>query len=263
MARRREAGSFNYLYGPVSSWRLGSSLGIDPLSQPDKVCSFDCVYCQLRATGRLQVRRQTFVTPLQVIGELRRLPPVEIDYVTFSGRGEPCLAANLGSLIRAVKRVSDDRVAVITNSSLLFDEAVRADLCSADLVVAKLDACTEETFMKINRPAPGLDLETTVRSLRELRSECRGRLALQVMLIQQNLDEAEGIARLCAEIGPDQVQLNTPLRPCAVQPLPKTDLQEVRALFPEPVVSVYDATRREVSAVSGTDTLARRGKVAH
>lgn len=255
--------SFRYVYGPVPSWRLGRSLGIDPLSQIEKICTFDCVYCQIGATDRLQVDRETFVTPLQVIGELRRISSDNLDYITFSGRGEPCLSANLGSLIRAVRRLTDERIAVITNSSLLLDPAVRHDLCAADLVVAKLDACTEETFKKVNRPAPHIHLKTTVRSLQRLRSEYRGRLALQVMLLEQNASEAEGIAELCTEIGADEVQLNTPLRPCGVQPVSRARLQQAREYFSQPVIGAYDAPLREVRAVSGTDTLARRGKAVH
>jgi wyosine [tRNA(Phe)-imidazoG37] synthetase (radical SAM superfamily) len=38
------------VYGPVPSWRLGRSLGVDPVSTPSKTCSFDCIYCQLGRT---------------------------------------------------------------------------------------------------------------------------------------------------------------------------------------------------------------------
>jgi wyosine [tRNA(Phe)-imidazoG37] synthetase (radical SAM superfamily) len=75
---------FKYIYGPVPSWRLESSLGIDLLSRPEKVCSFDCTYCQL---GRNNVRRTTrdlFVRTGDVMKEIESLPDVSIDYLTFS-----------------------------------------------------------------------------------------------------------------------------------------------------------------------------------
>ncbi len=42
------------IYGPVPSWRLGNSLGVDLVEVPDdysKICSFDCLYCQLGQDG--------------------------------------------------------------------------------------------------------------------------------------------------------------------------------------------------------------------
>jgi wyosine [tRNA(Phe)-imidazoG37] synthetase (radical SAM superfamily) len=256
-------GGFKYIYGPVSSWRLGRSLGVDPLSKEEKVCSFDCTYCQIGETNQLQVERDVFVTPLQIIGELLRLPDVAIDYITFSGRGEPTLAANLASLIRAVREVRDEKVAVITNSSLMSREEVRADLMGVDLVVAKLDASTEECFQRVNRPAEGLHLEDVVKGLKEFRSSYSGKLALQIMFQPENRNEAEGIAGLSREIEPDEVQLNTPLRPCAVVPLSPEEMEKIGRLFSGSVISVYEAEMVQVRSVSGTDTLTRRGKVAH
>jgi wyosine [tRNA(Phe)-imidazoG37] synthetase (radical SAM superfamily) len=258
---------YQYVYGPVPSWRLGRSLGIDPISRPEKVCSFDCVYCQIGATDRLQTVRESFVTQLQIVCELRKLPRVDLDYVTFSGRGEPALARNLGGLIRAVKMVRSDPVAVITNSSLLADQAVRVDLGEADLVVAKLDACTEEMFRHVNRPAAGISLEKVVKGLAAFSAAHPGTLALQVMLFADNLHEAEGIAALAREIAPSEVQINTPLRLCPqntwMRPLDPDQLQQAAGLFSGKVRSVYQAKKKAVHTVSGTDTLARRGKTLH
>jgi len=53
---------FQYVYGPVSSWRVGSFLGVDVLSQKEKICSYNCVYCQLGRTGTLAVERQIYVS---------------------------------------------------------------------------------------------------------------------------------------------------------------------------------------------------------
>jgi wyosine [tRNA(Phe)-imidazoG37] synthetase (radical SAM superfamily) len=254
---------FKYLYGPVPSWRLGRSLGVDPLTGKQKICSFNCIYCQIGETERLQAKRDVFVTPLQVIEELLRLPDITVDYITFSGRGEPTLAANLSSLIRAVKEMRDEKVAVITNASLLTCEEVRSDLRGTDLVVAKLDACTEESFQRINRPVEGIHLADVVKGLKEFRSSYQGKLALQIMLQPENRAEAEGIAKLSDEIEPDEVQLNTPLRPCAVQPLSPEEMEKIRPFFSSSVISVYEAEKVEVRSVSGTETLTRRGKVTN
>jgi len=127
---------FKYIYGPVPSWRLGSSLGIDPLSKDGKVCSFDCLYCQLGETKFLTDERKKFVPGEEVIGELDSLPTLKIDYITFSGMGEPTLASNLGQMIKAIKKIRKEKIAVLTNSSLMHREDVQKDLFCADFVVA-------------------------------------------------------------------------------------------------------------------------------
>ena len=90
---------FKFIYGPVPSWRVGSSLGIDLLSQEDKICSYDCLYCQLGRTKILTATRQLYVPEDTILRELEMLPAdISIDYMTLSGRGEPTLAINLGDM---------------------------------------------------------------------------------------------------------------------------------------------------------------------
>ena len=76
------------IYGPVPSWRLGRSLGIDLLSTRGKTCSFDCIYCQLGKTVHPLVERKEFVTIPRLVSELERVRGIPADYATFSGVGE-------------------------------------------------------------------------------------------------------------------------------------------------------------------------------
>ncbi len=138
--------SFQYIFGPVYSWRLGNSLGIDPLSSPDKICNMDCIYCQLGKTAQLTHERKIYVPLEALMDEIRQIPLDLADYITFSGRGEPTLALNLGEMIRGVKAARPEKVAVITNSSLMHLQAVRDDLMAADFVLAKLDAGNQVIF---------------------------------------------------------------------------------------------------------------------
>ena len=80
-----------YLYGPVPSRRLGRSYGIDIV--PFKVCTLDCVYCQLGRTGQKTVERKDYVPIDAVLAELREALAggVDADYVTIAGSGEPTL----------------------------------------------------------------------------------------------------------------------------------------------------------------------------
>lgn len=253
---------FRFVYGPVPSWRLGASLGIDLLSREEKICSFDCVYCQLGRTDLLTIDRGLYVATEALLGEIAALPPeVQIDTVTFSGRGEPTLAENLGEAIAAVKRLRREPVAVLTNSSLIGREEVRADLERADLVVAKLDAPTAELLRAINRPAAGVAFEGILAGLIAFRHQYRGRLAIQIMFVPENREAADELARLACRIGADEVQVNTPLRPGGSRPLDRFEIQGIAKCFRDlPVRCVYEEPRKPVTPIRAGDTLRRRGK---
>lgn len=253
---------YRYIYGPVPSWRLGSSLGIDPISQKNKVCTFDCVYCQLGRTKSFSQKRKVFVPTAKITKELGSLPPVKIDYITFSGRGEPTLAGNLGRIIKAVRRARKEKIAVLTNSSLMDREDVGKDLSLADLVVCKLDASSQYVFKTVNVPMEGFNIETIIDAIKEFRNIYKGKLALQIMFIEDNRRYAGQIAGIAKYIGPDEVQLNTPLRTCGIRPLTKYEMETIKKSFnPLNVVSVYSAEKRYVKPISSSDTLRRRGKI--
>ncbi len=262
--------NFKYLYGPVSSWRLGSSLGIDILSADKKICSFDCVYCQLGETLIKTKERKVYIPTEKIIEEIKDLPPdLRIDYITFSGMGEPTLAANLGEAIKEIRALKKDKIAVITNSSFMWNKAVRDELALSDFVMAKLDAADEETFKKINRPVEGIKFEDVYRGIKAFRKEHDVKLAIQIMFFEMNKEEFKKIAKLAFDANPDEIQINTPLRPCAVKPLPKEEIADIRKYFDEfgkeinsktVVVSVYDAKHKKIEAISTEETLKRRGK---
>jgi len=253
--------NFQYIYGPVSSWRLGRSLGVDPLSGEDKICNFDCTYCQLGSGGEYRKERADFVPTAGIIDEINALPPVALDYITFSGRGEPTLAANLGEMISEVKKTRKEPVAVLTNSTLLHDKEVAKSLYQADLIAVKIDASDGELFEKINRPAEWVEFNEMIEGIKYFRHNYKGRLALQVMFLEENREKADEIARLAGDIDPDEVQLNTPLRPCAARPLSKDTMDKIEIAFKGlDVITVYNSTKKTVQPVSKKDTMRRRGK---
>ncbi len=200
------------VYGPVQSWRVGSSLGIDLLLL-NSICSFNCTYCQL---GFIQVRinqRRLFVPTERVAADLRASRWREAGIVTFSGNGEPTLAQNLGDCIRLVKDFTGLPTLVLTSGSLLHLDAVRRELSESDRVYVKLDAGTESAFQRINRPVPGVTLEGIVEGLSKFRAEYSGLLGIQSMFLKPNLEELDAMAAIIERIQPDEVQLNTPSRP--------------------------------------------------
>jgi wyosine [tRNA(Phe)-imidazoG37] synthetase (radical SAM superfamily) len=199
------------VYGPVNSWRVGRSLGVDVLCV-DSICSFRRVYCQL---GRINVHtagRRVYVPTRKVLEDLRASDWRGADIVTLSGSGEPTLAANLAEVVRGIKRLTAKPVLVLTNSAHLTNPQVRRDLREADRVFCKLDAADEETFRRISRPVEGVTLRSTVEGIRRLRQEYAGRLGVQLMLLPLNKHQAAEFAALLRELRPDEVQLNAPRR---------------------------------------------------
>ena len=250
------------IYGPVPSWRLGRSLGVDLLSTREKACSFDCIYCQLGRTINPQVERKQFVTTTQLAKELEAVRVISADYVTFSGTGEPTLASNLGEAIKLVKSILPLPVAILTNSFLMPREEVRHELTQANAVVAKVDAPDEQIFHQINRPVVGYSFDQILRSIEQFRKEFKGKLALQMMFIAKNKDYARQMAQIASQISPDEVQLNTPLRPCPIKPLTPEEMAIIEEEFAGlKAVNVYQAPKPEVVPLNLEETLRRRPKL--
>jgi len=208
---------FRYLFGPVFSRRLGRSLGVDLL--PYKTCSLDCVYCECGATTELTTQRAEFVPVDKVIAELDAYlgKNPELDYITFSGSGEPTLHAGIGRIISHLKSKHPRyRVAVLTNGTLFSRPEVRRDVLGADLLVPSLDGATSESFQAIDRPAAGVTVDKVIEGLVALRDVYRGTLVLETFIVPGvNDTNREMVAlRAAAErIRPDAIQLNRLDRP--------------------------------------------------
>jgi len=218
-----------YTYGPFQSRRLGLSLGVDILPK-QKICSFNCVYCEIGPTIH-------HVSPVKMI----KFPPSHnfrkelkdilkyfphLNSITFGYNGEPTLNENLLDFHKIVTTVRDELVwkneepliTIFTNSTTLILKEVRERIKQFDLVIAKLDAATERDYRRTNRPHPeSPDIETIIKSLSKLKLEMKhSKLAIQCLIynsyrndfISNNNDEniiklAEAIKR----INPNKVQI--------------------------------------------------------
>jgi wyosine [tRNA(Phe)-imidazoG37] synthetase (radical SAM superfamily) len=209
-----------YVFGPVPSRRLGQSLGIDTI--PLKTCNWNCVYCQLGRTQPLVNERKEYYPSGEILAEVRKAldahQPGEIDWVTFVGSGEPLLHAGTGYLIRQVKSMTDLPVAVITNGSLLYRPEVRQELVVANAVLPSLDAGTPGLYRRINRPHAETTYDCLLAGLIDFRSEYRGKLWVEVMLVHGLNDTTQALRSLSEALGrvqPDAVHINLPTRPPA------------------------------------------------
>ncbi|HOP78551.1 MAG TPA: radical SAM protein, partial [Thermogutta sp.] len=172
----RNFGEFRFVYPVVSRRARGVSVGVN--LNPDKVCNFDCVYCQVdrrspgnKAFVEMEQLRAELLAAIQLVqtGALFEhptfaatpLPLRRLNDIAFSGDGEPTTFANFDAVIqlaadvRRAESLDDVKLVLITNASMFHREVVQRGLAILDEnngeIWAKLDAGTPEFFAKVAR----------------------------------------------------------------------------------------------------------------
>ncbi|EGB15032.1 Radical SAM domain protein [Pseudodesulfovibrio mercurii] len=214
--------AYKYVFGPVMSGRLGRSLGLDLLG--DRICSMDCVYCEVGATRNRTCERRVYVPAADILRELSQWkeeglePP---DMITLGGLGEPCLNADMERIILGAKALFPGiPVAVLTNASLMTDPEVRRELCAADVVLPSMDSLVPEEFTRVNRPDEAITPEAVADGLLAFRNEFKGKIFLEILLAEGINDSDENLGRLrifCQRLAPDRVDVVTLTRPGTVK----------------------------------------------
>lgn len=225
------------VFGPVLSKRLGNSLGIDVI--PHKTCSYNCIYCQLGSEENTITDLTNYYSVDEIIYELKEalLNNKNIDYITFTGSGEPTLYKDLKKLIYEIKQITDIPVCIITNGSLLYKQEMRSNLLLADLIIPSLDAGNEETFKLIDNPNKEIDFDKMVEGLIEFKKVFKGEYWLEIFLlkdINDNEDELDDIIKIVKKINPDRIQLITATRRVAnekAKALTDEELKKIKKYF--------------------------------
>jgi wyosine [tRNA(Phe)-imidazoG37] synthetase (radical SAM superfamily) len=225
------------LFGPIPSRRLGRSLGINNI--PAKVCSYSCVYCQVGLTTTLSVEQREFYSPNLIYADVRkRLEELKadneaVDYLSFVPDGEPTLDINLADTIYMLKNFGI-KIAVFTNSSLIWKKEVQEALNLADYVSVKIDSIDEATWKKINHPSHKLDLNKILDGILEFKKNYSGKLVTETMLISginDNDDDLIKTSHYIVKVEPDIAYLTVPTRP--------TPIKNIRAPKPEKSISIF------------------------
>jgi len=224
-------------FGPVPSRRLGQSLGINNI--PPKACTYSCVYCQIGRTSQKSIDRHRFYEPRRILRDVENRAQrarefgEPIDYLTFVANGEPTLDVNLGEEIELLRSLGI-RIAVITNSTLLWRTDLREELMQADWVSLKVDSVREETWSRISRPHRALTLRPILEGMLEFARVYHGTLATETMLVNGINDtdaHAEQIGDFLTALGPDKAYLSIPIRPPAEEGVEPPNEQRVNRFY--------------------------------
>lgn len=225
---------YKYLFGPIPSRRLGMSLGVDLV--PKKVCSINCVYCEVGRTTNLTLDRKEYVKIQTLKDELIHYfgNNPDPDYITLTGSGEPTLNSRIDDLIQFLKQTKPTiPIAILTSGTLLYDKEVRDDIKDVDLILPSLDAATDYVFKKINRPKSDLTIEKYIQGLIELRKEFKGTIWLEVFILpgyNDTPEELNELKKVIEKIKPEAIQLNTLDRPGAMPNLRGASRQELQRI---------------------------------
>jgi len=179
------------IFGPVTSRRLGSSLGINLLPAGRKVCTFNCIYCECGFTekdhstdssfpDRDTIRKQLEIR-LQELTDSGQSP----DAITYAGNGEPTLHPEFEGIISDTVQIRDDispgsKIVVLSNASLVHKQAVFNALEKVDKNVLKLDTGIEATFNVLNQPLGRIGLARIIKNLKMF----HGRMTIQTLFLR-------------------------------------------------------------------------------
>jgi wyosine [tRNA(Phe)-imidazoG37] synthetase (radical SAM superfamily) len=205
----------------VPSRRLGRSLGVNNI--PPKICTYSCVYCQLGRTVGIGSERGSFYGTEEILeaveAKVAKAKEVNegIDYLTFVPDGEPTIDINLGREVGLLKTCGL-KIAVITNSSLIWREDVRDELSKADWVSLKLDSLRDDVWRRCNRPHRALRLKAILEGMLVFAKMYEGTLVTETMLVKDLNDGEEQvreIADFLAKLRPAKAYVSVPTRPPA------------------------------------------------
>ncbi len=187
------------VYGPAYSRRLGMILGINNVKPG--TCSYNCIYCPSGQTSFSTVCRGNCITPYTLYAAVKnKLWELEkagrkIDYILFYGSGDCCLDSLLSKEILLLREFGY-KIAVFTNSALLWNKSVQENLTFADLVSVKIDTVNENTWLKINRPHVRLKYEHILEGIKEFADSFKGTFTTETTFIKNVNDNADEVIEL-------------------------------------------------------------------
>lgn len=235
------------IFGPVKSRRLGVSLGINLLPNDCKLCSFNCIYCEcgwnpdprtvkVKLPAREDVKLALEIK-LKEMASQNELP----DVITFAGNGEPTLHPQFPEIINDTLMLRNlyapsARVAVLSNSTMLFKPEVVEALKKVEDNILKLDSAVAETIQLMDAPVGHFDLDKVVKQL----ASFNGKLIIQTMFLRGTVDgkpfdnttvpEVAAWIDLLSQINPERVMIYTIARDTPSNSLEKISIGDLNKI---------------------------------
>jgi wyosine [tRNA(Phe)-imidazoG37] synthetase (radical SAM superfamily) len=176
--------------------------------------------------------RSKFVAEQDLVNDfMEHISDIEIDHITFRGTGEPLLAENLGDMVGALRKLTNKNMSVITNCTLLNQDDALAEVLKFDIIIAKIDAATELTFQKVNRPCGEIHLNDVISGARRVKETFKGEFHVKTTLVGQNISEVNEIAATIIDLDPKIVYIDTPNMPNTGRSLTKRDHEAIEKAF--------------------------------
>ena len=183
------------VFGPIKSRRFGNSLGINLLPLENKVCNFNCIYCECGWTDLKKVKVNYFDTNIIVTAIEKRFKELQknkesIDSITFAGNGEPTMHPDFDKIIDAVISLRNSylpgvKITVLSNSALLGKNKVFNALLKVDKRVLKLDAGNTNMLNLIDMPLAKRDINWYIEKLKLF----NGDLNIQTIFLKGTYNE--------------------------------------------------------------------------
>jgi len=243
------------IFGPIPSRRFGKSLGID-LSPSRKQCNFDCVYCELDPAKPVEAYTETL--PVSAVVDAVRAglhAHPDIDVLTVTANGEPTLYPRLGELMKKLREIKGPvRTLILSNASTIHRPEIRRALRLFDTVKLSLDCATPRCFRRIDRPAPGIDLNAIKEGMLAFRRDYRGALIVEILIVAGINDkpaEIEALDSYLLRLRPDRIDLGTIDRPPAyeVHPVSYEVLRELSLRF-DPALPLHITSRKTLGGIT-------------
>jgi len=195
-------------------------------------------------TTDLTIIRRDFGNAEEIIKETRNFLSNykgRIDFITFTGSGEPTLNLKLGYIAREIRKTTKIPLALITNTALFGTEDVRKDAMEFDVVLPSLDAVTDESFAKVNKPHALVKLNEIVDGLAKFSEEYNGKIFLEILFVKNVNDSEKDIMELrkvLERIRVSKIQINTVIRPPAYSnalPIGENERERIKNLLGDKV----------------------------
>ncbi len=184
-------------YGPIKQFGFNASLGINLLGQGNKICSFDCPYCDLGRT-KMRLNRVKKDGPyasldgleLQLDKDFASLSEkkIQLDAIHISGNGEPTLYPHLSEAIDIIlklrnKYFSLSKTLILTNGAHLDQRKIIEAASKLDSIVFKLDVGNDRLLKEINAPLVRSTVSHLIATSQSIKN-----LSIQSFFLQGSLD---------------------------------------------------------------------------